>query len=170
MYDEELKRISLMVIPHFREDVLQEMRIKTWEIIEQHPGEDVKGLVMFAARRTARRVVMRAIEGQNPWTGSPSLVGKTRGEVEVVHGDAEIDGVPLWDTVPAEFISEELGSDAEIISVVSSLDKLDRTHVYLKFWEGLTDRQIGDRLGTSKNAEHKRWTRIKPKLREALSV
>lgn len=166
----QLKRaVNGIVAPYLRDDVLQEVRIRLWQLEQERPGEDLSGLDMMVARRTARRVSMRAIQGQNPWTGSPSLVGKQRGERTIIHGDMEMnEGQTVWDH--HDFATEEKGyDDSEIRTIVDSLGEEDAKLVYMRFWDHATNKEIALELGTTEAAIEKRWAkRIRPKLRSHL--
>jgi RNA polymerase sigma factor (sigma-70 family) len=169
MLDAKLKKVvNSIVAPYLREDVLQEVRLRVWELEKDKPGEDISGLAMMVARRTARRVSMRAIQGQNPWTGSSSLVGKTRGDFQIVHGDMPMnEDQQFWDHY--DFAQPDSGyENVEISAVVDSLPTEDAELVRMRFWDGATFKEIGTHFGISKDGAEKRWKRIRLTLRSEL--
>jgi RNA polymerase sigma factor (sigma-70 family) len=165
------KAINGIVSPHLRDDVMQEVLIRLWQLEMEKPNEDISGLAMAVARRTARRVSMRALKGQSPWTGSPTQVGKTRGEVRIIHGDMPMnEDQQVWDHFDFAVETDDY-SDVEIRVVIESLLPEDRELVIMRFWDRMTNKEIAVKLGTTEWAVEKRWAkRIKPQLVEALSV
>jgi len=167
--DPKLKKVvNSIVAPYLREDVLQEVRIRVWELEQEKPDEDISGLAMMVARRAARRVSMRAIQGQNPWTGSPSLVGKKRGDYQIVHGDMPMnEDQVVWDHFDFARLDPQY-AEVEIGAIIDSLPAEDAKLVRMRFWDGATFKEIGEEFGITKDGAEKRWKRISVTLRELL--
>lgn len=165
------------------DDVVQEGLIKGWETLERKGGRvnvaapyltmsmrgrmaDVAhGRPMFGGDRRPgpkteppQTVSLDALM-HNDTTGSDgeeSLSGSFR---ELLHGPDLLDGVEL------------AYHDGTLAQALDALPPADRQYVVLRFWHGLSDREIAAEQRKTYKFVWQRWHRtIRPRLQEALAV
>lgn len=131
-------------------DVVQEAFVRAWQRLsdlkEPHKfGPWLCGIVRHLALDARRRIRPRAA-GAVPVDGS--------------------DGVPLA-TDPAEEMSRRETGE-RLAAAVAALDETSRSVVVLRYYDGLSSKEIGELLGLAPTAVDMRLTRARRQLKELM--
>lgn len=150
------------------DDLVQEALLAIWEVL-QRKGTDIAATYLAAAGSHRMNDVL---DGR-PMRGSPSEGGKTY-RPKTVSSDGLAETAPdLWEqllSVDALAEVELAYHHGEILSALSDLKPQYRAYVVMRFWGGLRDVDIADRMGTTNKIVGTWWSRaIAPVLRERLS-
>lgn len=149
------------------DDAVQEGLIAVWKVLQQRP--DAPKAYLAGA---ARHGVNNLLRGRSQ-TGQPSRQGRQDAHDKAAWlpdnpDDDQEFPVPSTDGGMPEV--ELVDVRALVRAEVGGLAERDREQVYLRFWEGLTSREISARLGVPRGTIESGWvTRIRPALRVQLS-
>jgi RNA polymerase sigma factor (sigma-70 family) len=152
------------------EDLLQENRIKIWQLAEAKAGNrsDLRGLASVAMRRRSSEIAAR-----QTWTGYESQHGRPtdplRSPRESMEAIVEAVGTDVFGAVDAMDGVELAYHEGQILRALASLAPRHREYVYLRFWGGWTNPEIAETMGTTKSAVNSWWNAyIRPSLASSL--
>lgn len=139
------------------DDAVQEGLIAAWVAQEKNPGRSDAYYL-----GAARRAILGFVTDEHRPTGAPTRRGGGRKK-----GDMQVIPLADWDSATPE---PELDLDA--LGVVRRrLAEKERQIVFMRIWEDMTFKQIGERLGRKESSMAQHWkTHIAPRLRGALST
>jgi RNA polymerase sigma factor (sigma-70 family) len=147
-------------------DVVQEAFVRAWERLAdlKEParfGPWLCGIVRNMAIDSLRR------NRHEPKAGSESRAIHDGGRGASQDGAAE-QGSPGYCPDPSDEMTRRERDDA-VAAALQTLDDVSRSAVVLRYYDGLSSRQIGDLLGLAAAAVDMRLTRARRQLREQLS-
>lgn len=167
-YATSVARDQTMTKPHMREDATQEGLIAGWEASKVNASD---AYVKKAIRNAIHDCVVRnRSTGSERPSGHHFVTEALPLTVEGAYG-------PMLVTDVADESTRIDMADAEVPDLrtavrgaVSALPQDDRLHVYLRFWQGFTARQVATRMGTTEARTAGHWnTKIRPALVAELS-
>ena len=138
------------------DDAVQEGLIAAWTAQEKNPGRSDAYYL-----GAARRAILGFVTDEHRPTGAPSRRGSGRKQ-----GGMQIIPLADWDSPHPE---PEL--DLDVLTVVRRrLAEKERQIVFMRIWEDMTFKQIGERLGGKESSMAQHWkTHIVPRLHGALA-
>jgi len=172
----------MAVRPHADvDDLKQEARIAIWREAVKHPGDPLHGLAPVVIRRavTAAAVHQR-------WTGNVEdrKGGKAKDPLRRPHGSLDLEvgnddeGAEVTtfadtlvlvanDVLEAVVLAYHYG---EIWQAIAELPADHKEYVYMKFWLGLSEREIGAKTGRTAANVNRTWLQvIRPRLQRSLA-
>lgn len=180
------QRVQVIAHEHARpgaekEDLAQEARIALWKQAPKYPGDDMSGGL---ATVIIRHAIAPAAEYQR-WTGTADgTKGKPRDplrrtpdslDAPLGNADEGAEVTTLADSLLLETPDVIDGLEmayhrGEILRAINELSDEHREYVYLKFWRGMSEAEIGAALGRTKGNVNRTWLQvIRPRLREKLA-
>jgi RNA polymerase sigma factor (sigma-70 family) len=147
-------------------DVVQEAFVRAWERLTdlKEParfGPWLCGIVRNLAIDSLRR------NRHEPRAGSESPALQDLRRDDGHGGRRNQHGSPGYCPDPAEELSQRERQDA-VSAALQTLDDISRSAVVLRYYDGLSSRQIGDLLGMAPAAVDMRLTRARRQLRDRL--
>ena len=149
------------------DDLVQEALTEIWQVLLRK-GTGTSATYLAAAGRHRMDDVL---DGR-PMRGNPAEGGQTY-RPKTVSAEALADAAPeVWEqmvAVDALDAVEMAYHHGQILAALADLKPSYRAYVVLRFWGGLRDVDIADRLGTTNKIVGTWWSRaIRPVLRERL--
>ena len=153
--------------PGMRDDLIQEGRIKIWDVLMREP--DAAGLLSVATKRR----MMKLVTQETTWFGQEGRQGLERDPLRRSWDstDRDDDDTPPLEIVAADILSGvELAYHAgEIAEAINALPEKHREYVVLRFWGGLTNPEIAAIQEVNSGNMARTWNQaIRPVLAERL--
>lgn len=151
--------------PGMRDDLVQEGRIKLWDVLVREP--DAKGLLSVATKRR----MMRLATGATTWTGQAGRQGLERDPLRRTWDTTDDQDWPLLIEGPGLAEGVELAyHHGELAHALNALPKRHREYVVLRFWGGLSNAEIAALQDVNPSNVARTWTEvIRPALVAHLS-
>ncbi len=159
-------------------DAAQEARIAAWRHLIAHPSAP-RSHVHQVARHAAWALVNDRVRAtgqperakggrRRAGVPEPSTWRHTSIELHDEHHETGGTRLPAALTVPDP--SDAVVDALVVRRAIAALRPTDRAHVVLRFWDGLTPAEIGERLSMSRQQVNEAWRgRIAPRLRVLLA-
>lgn len=148
-----------------RDDLIQEARIKIWQILQERP-DAVTGLLSVATKYRIRELVQR---GQK-WTGMKGRQGLERDPLRREWTTTDDEEWPLLIEAADVLSGVEMAyHHGEILDAIRALPLNHQEYVMLRFWGGFTNVEIAAVQEVNAGNMARMWKdSIRPRLGEAL--